>query len=237
MPPYITTHQFIDSRSTVEVKGKKANTNTGTKKHKAPMLMAIPNRPRLHRRGGRGSPRIRLSSTHPIVITYEDISDPIVKVTIAKRAVVEPMLINDRRTVTIRETITALSGMFHPGVTYIDQHRWPEAATRGGDSTYVSKKPGKWKTAISGKRPKLPRGRGQFRDCTRGERKNQDRGHGVRAGKTIGGIIEHLNKWVAGGGCEDLVDITQGEADRHQHEKSRAVIDQNGSDHSLWEGL
>lgn len=48
---------------------------------------------------------------------YEDIIAPIVRVTIARSAVVDPMLINDRRTVTAKETITAFKGMFHPGFT------------------------------------------------------------------------------------------------------------------------
>lgn len=52
------------------------------------------------------------------MITYEDIREPMVSVTIARSAVVEPIFISDRRLVTAKETITALSGIFHPGVTY-----------------------------------------------------------------------------------------------------------------------
>ena len=37
----------------------------------------------------------------------------------ANRASVEPMLIRERRAVTTRETMTALRGMFQPGVTWI----------------------------------------------------------------------------------------------------------------------
>jgi len=37
---------------------------------------------------------------------------------IALRATVEPMLMRDRRMVMIRETKTALRGMFHPGLTW-----------------------------------------------------------------------------------------------------------------------
>jgi hypothetical protein len=117
MPPYITADQFIVSGVTVEVSGKKANTNTGHKKHSAPMLIAIPNRPSVHLCGGSGWPLIRLRSTQPIVMMYEDIIAPIVRVTMASSAVVEPILMSDKRIVTTRETITAFKGMFQPGFT------------------------------------------------------------------------------------------------------------------------
>lgn len=117
IPPYITAHQFIVSGSTVEVSGKKANTNTGHKKHRAPILIAMPKRPSVHLCGGRGWPLMRLSSTQAIVMIYEDIIAPMVRVTIARSAVVEPMLISDKRIVTTRETITAFKGMFQLGFT------------------------------------------------------------------------------------------------------------------------
>lgn len=118
IPPYITAHQFMVSGSTVEVSGKKANTNTGHRKHSAPMLIAIPNRPSVHLCGGRGSPLIRLRSRQAIVMMYEDIIAPMVKVTMARSAVVEPMLMSDKRTVTASETITAFKGMFQLGFTW-----------------------------------------------------------------------------------------------------------------------
>ena len=118
IPPYITAHQFIVSGSTVEVSGKKANTNTGNRKHRAPILIAMPNRPSVHLRGGRGCPLIRLRSTHPIVMIYEDIIAPMVRVTMARSAVVEPMLMSDKRMVTTSETITAFNGMFQLGFTW-----------------------------------------------------------------------------------------------------------------------
>jgi len=40
-----------------------------------------------------------------------------VRETTALRAAVEPMLMRERRMVTTRETMTALRGMFQPGVT------------------------------------------------------------------------------------------------------------------------
>lgn len=52
-----------------------------------------------------------------MVITYEDISELMVKVTMACSATVEPILISERSAVTTKDTITALNGMFQPGVT------------------------------------------------------------------------------------------------------------------------
>lgn len=117
IPPYITAHQFIVSASTLDVNGKKANTNTGHRKHRAPMLIAMPYWPSVHLCGGRGSPLIRLRSTHPIVMMYEDIIAPMVRVTMARSAVVEPMLMSDNKIVTTSETITAFKGMFQLGFT------------------------------------------------------------------------------------------------------------------------
>lgn len=44
-PTYMATLQFIVSRVTGVDKGKKAKTNTGSRKARAPMFTAIPNRP------------------------------------------------------------------------------------------------------------------------------------------------------------------------------------------------
>lgn len=118
IPPYITIHQFMPSASTVEVSGKKANTNTGRRKHSAAIFIAIPKRPRLHLCGGRGSPRMRLRTRQLMVMIYEDIMAPIVRVTIASSAVEEPLLMSDKSTVTTSDTITAFNGMFQPGFTY-----------------------------------------------------------------------------------------------------------------------
>lgn len=125
IPPYMTAHQFMLSGSTVEVSGKKANTNTGQRKHSAPMLMAMPNRPSVHLCGGRGSPLMRFRSTQPIVMMYEDIIAPMVRVTMARSAAEEPMLMSDKSIVTTNETITAFKGMFQPGLTLFCQ--WTHA--------------------------------------------------------------------------------------------------------------
>ena len=48
---------------------------------------------------------------------YEDIIAPMVRVTMARSAVEEPMLMRDNATVTARETITAFNGIFQLGLT------------------------------------------------------------------------------------------------------------------------
>lgn len=62
---------------------------------------------------------MRLISRQDIVMMYEDIIAPMVRVTMARRAADEPMLISDKRIVTISETITAFRGMFQPGFTLL----------------------------------------------------------------------------------------------------------------------
>lgn len=117
MPPYMTTLQFIVVTSTSAVSGNMANTKTGIRKARAPMLIANPYRPKVQRWGGKGWPRSRLTIRQEMVIMYEVINEVIVRETIANRATSEPILIRERRTVMTRETMTELSGMFHPGVT------------------------------------------------------------------------------------------------------------------------
>jgi hypothetical protein len=48
---------------------------------------------------------------------YADNNDVIVSDMTAFRATWDPMLINDRRIVTMSDTMTELRGMFQPGVT------------------------------------------------------------------------------------------------------------------------
>lgn len=68
---------------------------------------------------------MRFRSTQPIVMMYEDIIAPIVRVTMARSAAEEPMLMSDKSIVTTNETITAFRGMFQPGLTLFCQ--WTHA--------------------------------------------------------------------------------------------------------------
>ena len=54
---------------------------------------------------------------HPTVIIYEDTREPIVSEMMASNATVDPILISESSTVTMRDTRTALRGIFQPGVT------------------------------------------------------------------------------------------------------------------------
>ena len=54
---------------------------------------------------------------HVMVIMYEDTREPMVSEIMASNATVDPILMSDSNTVTMRDTRTALRGMFQPGVT------------------------------------------------------------------------------------------------------------------------
>ena len=60
---------------------------------------------------------MRFAKMHPMVIIYEDTREPIVSEIMASNATVDPMLMSESSTVTMRDTSTALSGIFQPGVT------------------------------------------------------------------------------------------------------------------------
>ena len=80
-------------------------------------LMAIPQRPSEKRAGGNGSPRRRLAKMHPMDSKYELRRADMVRDTMALRATLDPRLISAMTTPKMMDTMTALSGMFHPGLT------------------------------------------------------------------------------------------------------------------------
>jgi hypothetical protein len=118
--PNISEPQFMVLGSTGVAMGKKLQTNSMKRKQRAPILMAIPYRPSVHFRGGSGSPRRRLDKTQPIQSVYEVRRLPPLRVNSAFRAAVDPILMSESRTVTTTEIMTALRGIFQPGVTYKD---------------------------------------------------------------------------------------------------------------------
>lgn len=54
----------------------------------------------------------------------------------------------------------------------------------------------------------------------RRERENENGRHRVGAGQTLGGIVEHLDERVPGRRGQDLLDVTQREADSNQHKEA-----------------
>ena len=67
-PPNIAELQFIVLAVTGVARGKKANSQIGIKNNIAAMLIANPNLPSDHRRGGRGTPYSRLQTRLPMVM-------------------------------------------------------------------------------------------------------------------------------------------------------------------------
>ena len=60
---------------------------------------------------------MRLSRRQEKEMMYEEMRDATPREAIALKATVEPMLMRERRTVMMKETRTALRGMFQPGLT------------------------------------------------------------------------------------------------------------------------
>lgn len=139
--------------------------------------------------------------------------------TIAARATVEPMLISERRIVTIRETRTEFSGMFQPGVTCRVSDMYWMLRNRVGGQTYVGEEIREWKPLITRKRPQLARGRGNLGDgaCRQGD--HQDGRHGVCGGIALRCVVEDLNKREPGRAFEDVIDIPKSEAKSDDHDE------------------
>ena len=115
--PNIVEDQFIVAAVTGIASGQNAKNQTGIKNKRAAMLMAMPNLPRDHRRGGRGAPVARLQTRQLIVMKYDERIETPPRELIAFRAVEEPRFMQASRELTTRETQTARSGIFQPGVT------------------------------------------------------------------------------------------------------------------------
>ena len=117
MPPNMAMFQFIVVAVTGRLVGKKAKMKKEKRKQSAMTLIAMPHRPSEKRAGGSGSRRRRLANMQPMESMYELSSAVMVRETIALRATLEPRLIRAMAIPKPRDTMTALRGMFHPGLT------------------------------------------------------------------------------------------------------------------------
>ena len=106
--------QFIVSAVTGLARGQKAKNHRGVSHISAIILIARPNLPRDHRRGGKGGPLSRLEIRQPIVIKYDVKTETLPRELIAFSAVVEPRLMQESNEVITNETPTDRSGRFHP---------------------------------------------------------------------------------------------------------------------------
>lgn len=100
---------------TLDALGKKDSMNISDRYNTETMLIGAPQCPKLQRACGNLSPLYLLIMTHIIEMMYEERSAATPRDMIAFKAVLDPILINDRRIVTHRETTTAFNGMSHPG--------------------------------------------------------------------------------------------------------------------------
>lgn len=118
VPPNIVEDQFIVAAVTGVASGQNAKNQIGARNIRDAMLiMAMPNLPSDHRRGGKGGPATRLQTRQLIVMKYDERIETPPRELIALRAVEEPRLMQASKELTTRETQTARSGIFHPGVT------------------------------------------------------------------------------------------------------------------------
>jgi hypothetical protein len=109
--------QFIVAGVTTTDVGKKAKTQTTRRNSTAPMLIARPNLPRVHRRGGSGFPTRRRLIRVLIEMMYVPRSAETANEPMALKAAEDPILISDSNAVMMKVRMTALRGIFHPGLT------------------------------------------------------------------------------------------------------------------------
>lgn len=117
VPPNIVEDQFIVAAVTGVESAQNAKNQIGARNKRDAMLMAMPKLPSDHRRGGRGRPATRLQTRQLIVMKYDVRIETPPRELIAFRAVEEPRLMQASKELTTRETQTARSGIFQPGVT------------------------------------------------------------------------------------------------------------------------
>jgi len=116
--PNIVEDQFIVAAVTGVASGQNAKNQTGAKNTSAAMLIASPNLPSDHLRGGSGGPEILRQTRQLMVMKYDERIETPPRELMAFRAVEEPRLMQESNELTTRETPTARSGIFQPGVTY-----------------------------------------------------------------------------------------------------------------------
>lgn len=104
-PTNRTQAQFMFVGVTSYAFGQKLQKNAHMLYKTAAMLTGMPNRPRLHLAGGRGSFRMRFSITQPRLMQYVAMRADALSDNIALNAAVEPMLMQAMTMVNIHVTI------------------------------------------------------------------------------------------------------------------------------------
>lgn len=115
--PNIVEDQFIVEALTGVARGQNAKNQRGNRNISEPTLIARPNLPSDHLRGGKGAPLSRLQTRQLMVMKYDvRIATP-PRELMAFKAVDEPRLMHAIKELTTTDTLTARRGMFQPGVT------------------------------------------------------------------------------------------------------------------------
>jgi hypothetical protein len=119
VPPNIVDDQFILPEVTGVASGQNEKNQTGARNQSDAILIAMPNLPSDHRRGGRGFHETRLQIRQLIVMKYEERIETPPRELMAFKAVESPRLMQASIELTTTETKTARTGTFHPGVTLL----------------------------------------------------------------------------------------------------------------------
>ena len=148
------------------------------------------------------------------------------------------MLIRERRTVTASETMTALSGIFHPCVTCkVMINQSGVFLPRIRQDTYIAEEIRERYSLITRKGPQLSRCGSYFGDRAGSQGEDKNGCQGIGGGKAAGGVVENLDKGISSRAVENVVDVAEGEAKGDKHDKAQDGIDGNRSHDSFWQGL
>ena len=174
----------------------------------------------------------------------------------AFKATVEPKLMRAIATPERKETITALSGMFHPGETYqqilsvngnyqsgnirwlgFSWKRLVKGLIDREIAAYLCQPWAKWQTVIPRKTPYLSACSGNLTYDSGNQRDNYQCNHDIRACVAVGNIVEELDKRVAGRTTEERLRVGNGKAKRQDCDVAKDGVEGDTPKDGTWKSL
>lgn len=125
--------------------------------------------------------------------------------------------------------MTAGRGMFQRGETFVNQ-LWPGtplsrlAHFRMRSSPFATTRRA---YLVTSKAPKLPARSSNLRECAARKHDDWNGCQGVRCGKRISRVVEHLDEGIASDGLSSCRRIAEGEADGDAHNEHQGDIEKN----------
>lgn len=138
-------------------------------------------------------------------------------------------LTRESKVVMRMETMTALNGTFHPGLTVasvlekgrpaaiVSQHAEAKSPTEYERNEVCGR------TSVSGKRPNLPTGRGNFAEAGAYKGDHDDCRHDIGASIATSRIQKHSDEWRSRG--DNGLEVAQGEDEGDAHDQHHARVD------------